>query len=207
MGACLYGGYRRKIYPLYSVAYITSSLSKEWERAFLWVSRKIFFYGINFDAAARFALWRWHQNWCHSTKTRFRLSFLAPKRSQLPVLSHIWRQNGANFLRNLLSPPYRNLWASKTTLILRFLENIFGASCLLVWGACVCLTSPFPYSNMEGKKTTSYFSLFENLSLLLYRTVLRQKVNTGQKLFLLLLYRNIKSKKVNTASELFSSTT
>jgi len=35
---------------------------------------------------------------------------------------------------------------------------------------------------MEGKKTTSYFSLFENLSLLLYRTVLRQKVNTGQKL-------------------------
>lgn len=82
MGACLYGGYRRKIYPLYSVAYITSSLSKEWERAFLWVSRKIFFYGINFDAAARFALWRWHQNWCHSTKTRFRLSFLAPKRSQ-----------------------------------------------------------------------------------------------------------------------------
>ena len=82
MGACLYGGYRRKIYPLYSVAYITSSLSKEWERAFLWVSLKIFFYGINFDAAARFALWRWHQNWCHSTKTRFRLSFLAPKRSQ-----------------------------------------------------------------------------------------------------------------------------
>ena len=150
MGACLYGGYRRKIYPLYSVAYITSSLSKEWERAFLWVSLKIFFYGINFDAAARFALWRWHQNWCHSTKTRFRLSFLAPKRSQLPVLSHIWRQNGANFLRNLLSPPYRNLWASKTTLILRFLENIFGASCLLVSGACICLASPFPYSNMEG---------------------------------------------------------
>jgi len=60
---------------------------------------------------------------------------------------------------------------------------------------------------MEGKKTTSYFSLFENLSLLLYRTVLRQKVNTGQKLFLLLLHRNIKSKKVNTASKLFSSTT
>lgn len=76
-----------------------------------------------------------------------------------------------------------------------------------VRGDCICLTSPFPYSNMEGKKTTSYFSLFEKLSLLLYRTVLRQKVNTGQKLFLLLLYRNIKSKKVNTASELFSSTT
>ena len=157
MGACLYGDYRRKIFPLYSVAYITSSLSKEWERAFLWVSLKIFFYGINFDAAARFALWRWHQNWCHSTKTRFRLSFLAPKRSQLPVLSHIWRQNGANFLRNLLSPPYRNLWASKTTLILRFLENIFGASCLLVSGACICLASPFPYSNIEGQKTTSFF--------------------------------------------------
>jgi len=60
---------------------------------------------------------------------------------------------------------------------------------------------------MDGKKTTFYFSLFENLSLLLYRTVLRQKVNTGQKLFLLLLHRNIKSKKVNTASKLFSSTT
>ena len=82
MGACHYGDYRRKIFPLYSVAYITSSLSKEWEQAFLWVSRKIFFYGINFDAAARFALWRWHQNWCHSTKTCFRLSYLAPKRSQ-----------------------------------------------------------------------------------------------------------------------------
>jgi len=36
-----------------------------------------------------------------------------------------WRQNGANFLRNLLSPPYRNLLASKTTLILRFFENTF----------------------------------------------------------------------------------
>ena len=150
MGACLYGGYRRKIYPLYSAAYITSSLSKEWERVFLWVSRKIFFYGINFDAAVRFALWRWHHNWCHSTKTRFRLSFLAPKRSQLPVPSHIWRQNGANFSQNLLPHPYRNLRASKTTFFLRFLENIFGASCLLVSGACICLASPFPYSNMEG---------------------------------------------------------
>ena len=207
MGAYLYGGYRRKIYPLYSVAYITSSLSKEWERAFLWMSRKNFFYGINFDAAARFALWRWHQNWCHSTKTRFRLSFLAPKRSQLPALSRIWRQNGANLSQKLLPHPYRNLWASKTTVILKFLEKFFGASYLPASGACICLASPFPYSNMEGKKTTSYFSLFENLSLLLYRTVLRQKVNTGQKLFLLLLYRNIKSKKVNTASELFSSTT
>ena len=29
---------------------------------------------------------------------------------------------------------------------------------------------------MEGQKTTSYFSLFEKLSLLLYRTVLRQNV-------------------------------
>ena len=117
MGACLYGGYRRKIYPLYSVAYITSSLSKEWERAFLWVSRKIFFYGINFDAAARFALWRWHQNWCHSTKTRFRLSFLVPKRSQAPALSRVWRQNGANLSQNLLPHHYRNLRASKTTFI------------------------------------------------------------------------------------------
>lgn len=207
MGACLYGGYRRKIYPLYSVAYITSSLSKEWERAFLWVSRKIFFYGINFDAAARFALWRWHQNWCHSTKTRFRLSFLVPKRSQAPVLSRVWRQNGANLSQNLLPHHYRNLRASKTTFIFETSWKYFVATYLPVRGVCVCLTSPFPYSNMEGKKTTSYFSLFENLSLLLYRTVLRQKVNTGQKLFLLLLYRNIKSKKVNTASELFSSTT
>lgn len=155
----------------------------------------------------RFDLWKRHQNWCHSTKTRFRLSFLAPKRSQLPVPSHIWRPNGAIFLWNLLSPPYRNLWASKTTLIFETSWKYFVATYLPVRGACVCLTSPFPYSNMEGKKTTSYFSLFENLSLLLYRTVLRQKVNTGQKLFLLLLYRNIKSKKVNTASELFSSTT
>ena len=152
MGACLYGGYRRKIYPLYSVAYITSSLSKEWEHAFLWVSRKIFFYGINFDAAARFALWRWHQNWCHSTKTCFRLSYLAPKRSQLQAPSRIWRQNGANLSQNLLLPPYRNLRASKTTFILKFHEIFFWASCLLVSGACICLVSPFPYSNMKGKK-------------------------------------------------------
>lgn len=73
----------------------------------------------------RFDLWKRHQNWCHSTKARFCLNFLAPKRSQLPVSFHTWRQNGANFLRNLLSPPYRNLWASKTTLILRFFEKIF----------------------------------------------------------------------------------
>ena len=66
------------------------------------------------------------------------------------------------------------------------------------------MTSPFPYSNMEGKKTTSYFSLFENLSLLLYRTVLRQKVNTGLKNFLLLLYRNIQSKKSKHRIETFS---
>ena len=124
MGACLYGGYRRKIYPLYSVAYITSSLSKEWERAFLWVSRKIFFYGINFDAAARFALWRWHQNWCHSTKTRFRLSFLVPKRSQslakspptpLPQPSSL--QNDIYF-RNFLKIFCSDLFAGKGSLCL-----------------------------------------------------------------------------------------
>ena len=178
-----------------------------------WEARKIKPYGeklscgINFDAAARFALWRWHQNWCHSTKTRFRLSFLVPKRSQAPALSRVWRQNGANLSQNLLPHHYRNLRASKTTFIFETSWKYFVATYLPVRGACVCLNSPFPYSNMEGKKTTSYFSLFENLSLLLYRTVLRQKVNTGQKLFLLLLYRNIKSKKVNTASELFSSTT
>lgn len=161
MGACLYGGYRRKIFPLYSVAYITSSLSKEWERAFLWVSRKNFFYGINFDAATRFALWRWHQNWCHSTKTRFRLSFLVPKRSQAPALSRVWRQNGANFLRNLLSPPYRNLWTSKTTLILRFFENTFWASSLLATRDCTQLALLPPYSNMEDKKR---HGLSKNLS-------------------------------------------
>ncbi len=160
MGACLYGGYRRKIYPLYSVAYITSSLSKEWERAFLWVSRKIFFYGINFDAAARFALWRWHQNWCHSTKTRFRLSFLVPKRSQAPALSRVWRQNGANLSQNLLPHHYRNLRASKTTFIFETSWKYFVATYLPVRGACVCLTSPFPYSNMEGKKNDILFLTF-----------------------------------------------
>ena len=85
------------------------------------------------------------------------------------------------FPRILLSPLYRNLQASKTTLILKFLEKFFVASYFPVSGACICLASPFPYSNMEGQKTTSYFSLFEKLSLLLYRTVLRQKVNTGLK--------------------------
>ena len=134
------------------MAYITSSLSKEWEQAFLWVSRKIFFYGINFDAATRFALWRWHQNWCHSTKTCFRLSYLAPKRSQLQAPSRIWRQNGANFSQNLLPHPYRNLQASKTTLILRFFENTFWASSLLATRDCTQLALLPPYSNMKGKK-------------------------------------------------------
>ena len=150
-------------------------------------SEKTLFYGIKIDAIVRFGFWRRHQNWCHSDENLFCFSFLAPKRSQLPVPSRIWRQNGAYFSQNLLPHPYRILRASKTTLILRFLENIFGASCLLVSGACICLASPFPYSNMEGKKTTSYFSLFENLSLLLYRNIQNQKVNTTSKQFPLLL--------------------
>ena len=113
-----------------------------------------------------------------------------------------WRQNGANFLRNLLSPPYRNLWASKTTLILRFLENIFGASYLPASGACICLASPFPYSNIEGQKTTFYFSLFENLSTPIPHGF-EAKSKHRAEFFLLLLYRNIQSKKVNTASNTF----
>ena len=102
----------------------------------------------------------WHQNWCHSTKTRFRLSFLVPKRSQAPALSRVWRQNGANLSQNLLPHHYRNLRASKTTFIFETSWKYFVATYLPVRGACVCLTSPFPYSNMEGQKTTSYFSLF-----------------------------------------------
>ena len=121
------------------------------------LTEKKLFYDIKNDATGPIWPLKRHQNWCHSTKTRFRLSFLAPKRSQLPVLSHIWRQNGANFLRNLLSPPYRNLWASKTTLILRFFENTFWAASLLATRDCTQLALLPPYSNMKGKKATRIF--------------------------------------------------
>ena len=72
-----------------------------------------------------------------------------------------WRQNGANFLRNLLSPPYRNLWTSKTTLILRFFENTFWAASLLATRDCTQLALLPPYSNMEDKKR---HGLSKNLS-------------------------------------------
>ena len=72
-----------------------------------------------------------------------------------------WRQNGANFLRNLLSPPYRNLLASKTTLILRFFENTFWAASLLATRDCTQLALLPPYSNMEDKKR---HGLSKNLS-------------------------------------------
>lgn len=183
-------------------------------------SEKTLFYGIKIDAIVRFGFWRRHQNWCHSDENLFCFSFLAPKRSQRPVPSLIWRQTGANFSQNLLPHPYRNLRASKTTLILKFHEIFYWASCLLVSEACICLTSPFPYSNMKGKKNDILFLTFwksfstpiphgfeaeskhraENFLLLLYRNIQSQKVNTASKSFLkspLFLYRNIERKIFN----------
>ena len=130
---------------------------RSWEREKYEASEKKLFCGIKIDAIVRFDLWMRRQNWCHSTKTRFCLSFLAPKRSQAPALSRIWRQNGANLSQNLLPPPYRNLWASKTTLILRFFENTFWASSLLATRDCTQLALLPPYSNMKGKKATRIF--------------------------------------------------
>ena len=97
--------------------------------------------------------------------------------------SRIWRQNGANLSQNLLLHSYRNLRASKTTFILKISQIFSGASYLPASGACICSASSFPYSNMEGQKTTSYFSLFEKLSLLLYRNIQSKIVNTASKLF------------------------
>lgn len=123
-------------------------------------SEKKLFCGVKIDAIVRFDLWRRHQKWCHLAENLFCFSFLAPKRSQLPVSFHTWRQNRANLSQNLLPHLYRNLRASKTTFIFKISWNYFGASYFPVKGACICSTSPFPYSNMEGQKTTSYFSLF-----------------------------------------------
>ena len=69
-------------------------------------------------------------------------------------------------------------------------------------GACICLASPFPYSNIEGQKTTFYFSLFENLSTPIPHGFEAKSKHRAEN-FLLLLYRNIQSKKVNTASKTF----
>ena len=55
---------------------------RSWEREKYEASEKKLFCGIKIDAIVRFDLWMRRQNWCHSTKTRFCLSFLAPKRSQ-----------------------------------------------------------------------------------------------------------------------------
>lgn len=125
-----------------------------------------------------------------------------PKRSQAPALSRVWRQNGANLSQNLLPHHYRNLRASKTTFILKISQIFSGASYLPASGACICLASPFPYSNIEGQKTTFYFSLFENLSTPIPHGF-EAKSKHRAEIFLLLLYRNIQSKKVNTALKLF----
>lgn len=133
---------------------------RSWEREKYKASEKNFSMASNIDAIVRFGFWRRHQKWCHPAENLFCFSFLAPKRSQLPVPSRVWRQNGANLSQKLLPHLYRNLRASKTTFIFKISWNYFGASYFPVKGACICSTSPFPYSNMEGQKTTSYFSLF-----------------------------------------------
>ena len=202
MGACLYGGYRRKIYPLYSVAYITSSLSKEWERAFLWVSRKNFFYGINFDAATRFALWRWHQNWCHSTKTRFRLSFLAPKRSQFLAKPPLTTLPQPFSLKNDID--FEIFWKYFLSVVFAGNERLYSARPStsvqqhegqkkrhgFSKNLSTKLPKPAPLKKRHlffafllrwsAERILAWFS--QHCPLLLYRTVLRQKVNTGLKI-------------------------
>lgn len=179
MGACLYGGYRRKIYPLYSVAYITSSLSKEWERAFLWVSRKIFFYGINFDAAARFAL----EGGIKIDATRLKPAF---------VLA-FWRQNGANCRCFLTSGaktepiscetsshhPTATFEPPKRHWFWDFLKILFERS-LCRQRETVLRSSFYPLTaTWRAKNDTG----FQNISLLNYRSLHPSKNDTGFLLF------------------------
>ena len=90
------------------------------------LTEKKLFYDIKIDATGPIWPLNRHQNWCHSTKTCFRLSSLAPKRSQLQASSRIWRQNGANLSQNLLPHHYRNLRASKTTFIFQKFKKFFS---------------------------------------------------------------------------------
>lgn len=223
MGACLYGGYRRKIYPLYSVAYITSSLSKEWERAFLWVSRKNFFYGINFDAAARFALWRWHQNWCHSTKTRFRLSFLAPKRSQFLAKPPLTTLPQPFSLKNDID--FEIFWKYFLSVVFAGNERLYSARPSTSvqqhegqkkrHGFSKNLSTKLP-KPAPLKKRHLFFAfllrwsavadsgvIFSALSSTPVPHGFEAKSKHRAENFLLLLYRNIQSQKVNTASKSF----
>lgn len=178
------------------------------ERAQNKASEKKLFCGIKIDAIVRFGFWRRHQKWCHLAENLFCFSFLAPKRSQLPVPSRIWRQNGANLSQNLLPHLYRNLRVSKTTLFLKVLEKYFGASYLLVSGV-----SEFAWplhsltATWRAKKRhpiSHFFKIF------LYSHTARfwgKSKHRAEAFFFLLLYRNIQSKKVNTVSKLFPSTT
>ncbi len=223
MGACLYGGYRRKIYPLYSVAYITSSLSKEWERAFLWVSRKNFFYGINFDAATRFALWRWHQNWCHSTKTRFRLSFLAPKRSQFLAKPPLTTLPQPFSLKNDID--FEIFWKYFLSVVFAGNERLYSARPSTSvqqhegqkkrHGFSKNLSTKLP-KPAPLKKRHLFFAfllrwsavadsgvIFSALSSTPVPHGFEAKSKHRAENFLLLLYRNIQSQKVNTASKSF----
>ena len=223
MGACLYGGYRRKIYPLYSVAYITSSLSKEWERAFLWVSRKNFFYGINFGAATRFALWRWHQNWCHSTKTRFRLSFLAPKRSQFLAKPPLTTLPQPFSLKNDID--FEIFWKYFLSVVFAGNERLYSARPSTSvqqhegqkkrHGFSKNLSTKLP-KPAPLKKRHLFFAfllrwsavadsgvIFSALSSTPVPHGFEAKSKHRAENFLLLLYRNIQSQKVNTASKSF----
>ena len=127
------------------------SLSKELLGPFLWVLPKrilkspssgrswegekykdqgeIFFSGVKIDAIARFDLWTRHQNWCQTVEVLdffFQGSETEPiiwlVRHEAPIRSQYRR-------RKLLSFPYRNLGASKTTFFLKkFLHLVFAAA-------------------------------------------------------------------------------
>ena len=120
-----------------------------------------------------------------------------------------WRQNGANSKRLLASGAKTEpIPKAKTPLIPLpqplSLQNdidfeIFWKYFLsVVFAGNERLYSARPSTSVqqhEGQNTTSYFSLFENLSLLPYRTVLRQKVNTGLKFSFYFCTATSKAKK------------
>lgn len=144
------------------------------------VSGRFFFCDVKIDAIARFGLWMRHEKWCHTADIR--VIMLSRLRNGANFLTGSSRGSDSepDFIRKLLSPPYRNLRASKTTFFSRFLENLWSVV-LAGNGSSFSLISSQPPTATWGAKKRHRFS--KNLPLLLYRTVLKKKVNTRMKLF------------------------
>ena len=124
------------------------------------ITGNFFFCGINFDANARFGLWTRHQKWCHSTeihvvlhpRLRFGANFLTG--------SSRGSDSEPNFIRKLLSPPYRNLWASKTTLISEISWKIFWAWSYQGTGSLSSTIPSTPLPQHRRPKNDIVFEIF-----------------------------------------------